>query len=194
MKAAARCGGACLDQMNFQNHTSRPHSHLNAAMPLETCRYQCPRIRERGKMANTTTPSTSIQADIPPTPSATPSPIKEQLRTTHTTSASSFPVPVGDGFDPSELHSALHPPPSASSSTWTPEIEYAEVTIADLTPGPRTVTFMGRVVGLTDVGNVQRGPRSARGGLRCVVRDAGGRVTVGLPLIPPVGLGMGDQW
>ena len=71
----------------------------------------------------------------------------------------------------------LQPPPA---QPWTPNGDYEECEIKDLQPGPKAVTFMGRVANLFDLGNVQKGPRSARGGVKVCVRDEGAAVTVRL--------------
>ena len=158
-------------RQNLEQSIPRPHLIPNRLEEQLATNFSLPYIP--ANMAATSKPSNAIQAYFPPTPSATPSPTKPHRAINASASAPPTPAPVGDGFTPSEVQAALHHP-----STWTPETEYAEVEIQDLIPGPRAVTFMGRVVGLMDVGNVQRGPRSAKGGLRLVVRDGGAGVTV----------------
>lgn len=87
------------------------------------------------------------------------------------------PTPIGDGFTTQEIQDALQSQPSATDP-WTPPSEYAECAIADLQPGPRAVTFMGRVANVFDVGHSPKTPRSARGCVKVCVRDCGGAVTV----------------
>lgn len=115
-------------------------------------------------MTSPNRPSASIQAYFPPTPTSTPSPTKP----------SPDPAPIGDGFTPSELQRALHPP----EQLWSPPTEYEDVEIAELRPGPGPVTFMGRVANLFDVGVSGKGEKRARGCLKVCVRDGGGGVTV----------------
>lgn len=120
------------------------------------------------------TTSNSIQAYFPPTP--TSSPTKPSPPKPPQTSAT--PAPPGDGFTPSER---VLPAP-ALCQPWSPPdgVEYADVAIGDLVPGPAAVTFMGRVCNLFDVGTSAKGERAARGCVKVVVRDEGGCVTVSL--------------
>lgn len=114
-------------------------------------------------MGNSNRTSASIHAYFPPTPTPTLSPTK----------SGTAPAPVGDGFTPEEVQSALQPP-----QPWSPPTEYEEVGIEELVLGPKAVTFMGRVANLCDVRNAQKTPRSARGAVKVCVRDDGGAVTV----------------
>jgi len=110
----------------------------------------------------------SIQAFFPPTPNS--SPVK---------SASSPPssdVPVGDGFTAEEKQEALKPQPA---EPWHPTVEYEDCEIRDLYPGPRAVTFMGRVANIFDVANIPKTPRSAKGCVKLCVKDDTGAITVG---------------
>jgi hypothetical protein len=107
----------------------------------------------------------SIQAFFPPNPST--SPPKSLPQTS--------PPPVGDGFTPTELESALQP---ATPKTWHPPTEYTEHAIRDLYPGPQAVTFMGRVANIFDVTNAPKTPRSAKGCVKLCVKDDSGAVTV----------------
>jgi hypothetical protein len=105
----------------------------------------------------------SIQAFFHPTPAAS-SPAKQP-------SSSS----IGDGFTPEELEDALKPTPA---EPWQPKVDYLECEIRDLYPGPRAVTFMGRVANIFDVANVPKTPRSAKGCVKLCVKDDHDAVTV----------------
>jgi len=110
--------------------------------------------------------NTSIQAYFPPTPN--PSPTKS------TASAPSDPS-TGDGFTAEEVREALKPRPA---EPWHPAVEYADCEIRDLYPGPRAVSFMGRISNVFDVTNTPKTPRSAKGCVKLCVKDDTGAVTV----------------
>jgi hypothetical protein len=64
----------------------------------------------------------------------------------------------GDGFTEEELSSALDP----LNRKWEPEREYEESGIEDLIPGPRAVTFSGRVVNMSTIwGRTPKQPKAA---------------------------------
>lgn len=111
---------------------------------------------------------TSIQAFFTPTPSASPTKCSTIL-------PSSSETPVGDGFTAEEVREALKPKPV---EPWHPPVEYAECEIRDLYPGPRAVTFMGRVANIFDVLNTPKTPRSAKGAVKLCVKDDKGAITV----------------
>lgn len=109
--------------------------------------------------------NSSIQAFFTPTPSSS-SPTKQA-------SSSS----IGDGFTQEELREALKPAPV---EPWQPKVDYVECEIRDLHPGPRAVTFMGRVANIFDVANAPKTPRSAKGCVKLCVKDDHDAVTVRL--------------
>ncbi|KAM0720908.1 hypothetical protein Q7P37_003193 [Cladosporium fusiforme] len=104
--------------------------------------------------------NSSIQAFFPPNSS-----------TTKQTSSS----PIGDGFTATEIENGMKPVPE---KPWQPEADYAECEIRELYPGPRAVTFMGRVANIFDVSNAPKSPRSAKGCVKLCVKDDHGAVTV----------------
>lgn len=108
---------------------------------------------------------TSIQAYFPPAP--TSSPEKSYI-------PSSDP-PSGDGFTAEEVQDAVKAKPA---EPWHPPGEYAELEIQDLEPGPKAVTFMGRVANIFDVANTPKTPRSAKGCMKLCVKDDKGAITV----------------
>ncbi|OQO09850.1 hypothetical protein B0A48_04202 [Cryoendolithus antarcticus] len=115
--------------------------------------------------------NTSIQAFFQPTPST--SPIKP-AQTSNPISET-----IGDGFTATEVQNALRPAPSSLTDTWHPTAEYAECEIRDLQPGPRAVTFMGRVANIFDVGvGTGKTPKSAKGCVKLCVKDERAAVTV----------------
>lgn len=107
----------------------------------------------------------SIQAFFTPSPS----PVK---LASHPPASNN---PPGDGFTAEEVSEALRPPPSQQ---WCPSVEYAEYDVRDLQPGPRALTFMGRVANIFDVTNTPKTPRSAKGCVKLCVKDSTGAVTV----------------
>lgn len=110
----------------------------------------------------------SIQAFFTPAPSSSPSKV---------TSASppSVEKAVGDGFTAEEVQDALQPKPKEQ---WHPPVEYLDCDIRDLIPGPRAVTFMGRIANIFDVLNTPKTPRSAKGCLKLCVKDDKAAITV----------------
>ncbi|KAK3715967.1 hypothetical protein LTR37_006697 [Vermiconidia calcicola] len=112
----------------------------------------------------------SIQAFFSPTP--IPSPIKSSATTA---SPPASETAVGDGFTADEVREALRP---KLAEPWHPPAEYADCEIRDLYPGPRAVTFMGRVANIYDVANAPKSPRAAKGCLKLCVKDDKAAITV----------------
>lgn len=84
------------------------------------------------------------------------------------------PTKTGDGFTEDELNEALDP----LTRKWNPEREYDELSIAELVPGPRAVTFMGRVVNLSTVfGRSTKQPKAA-GWHYVVLKDDSAAISV----------------
>lgn len=115
----------------------------------------------------TGTNDASIQAFFLPTPGC--SPLKTPASSK--TSVSS----VGDGFTPEELQNALRP---KSNEPWHPSLDYEDCSIRDLSPGPRAVSFMGRIANIFDVANTPKTPRSAKGCVKLCIKDDTGAITV----------------
>jgi hypothetical protein len=90
---------------------------------------------------------TSIQGFFSPTPSSS---------TTKSAIPSSDSA-IGDGFTAEEVQEALKP---KSANPWHPSVEYAELEIRDLEPGPKAVTFMGRIANIFDVANLPKAASS----------------------------------
>lgn len=64
----------------------------------------------------------------------------------------------GDGFTEEELADAIDP----LNRKWEPEREYDELNIDEIIPGPRAVTFVGRVVNVnTMFGRSPKQPKAA---------------------------------
>ena len=94
--------------------------------------------------------------------------------TTSAQAAPPSPAKAGDGFTEEELADALDP----LHRKWDPEREYEEVGISGLVPGPRAVTFVGRVVNMrTMLGRDAKMPK-ARGWHGIVLRDDEGAISV----------------
>jgi len=64
----------------------------------------------------------------------------------------------GDGFTEEELADAFDP----LNRKWNPEREYEDSTIDQLIPGPKAVTFVGRIVNFTTIfGRSQKQPKAS---------------------------------
>ncbi|EDN91607.1 hypothetical protein SS1G_01010 [Sclerotinia sclerotiorum 1980 UF-70] len=82
----------------------------------------------------------------------------------------------GDGFTEEELIEAVDP----LTRKWNPSREYENLGVGELVPGPKAVTFIGRVVSFTTIiGKSAKQPR-ARGWHYTGVRGEGGVVSVKL--------------
>ncbi|KAL2071499.1 hypothetical protein VTL71DRAFT_12734 [Oculimacula yallundae] len=86
------------------------------------------------------------------------------------------PVKAGDGFTEEELSDAVDP----LSRKWNPEREYEKMNISQLIPGPRAVTFVGRVVNLsTFFGRVPKQPKAA-GFSSLIIKDDTAAISIKL--------------
>lgn len=64
----------------------------------------------------------------------------------------------GDGFTEKELADAKDP----LNRKWKPERDYEELDIGDLCPGPKAVTFVGRIANVSTIwGRSQKQPKAA---------------------------------
>lgn len=84
------------------------------------------------------------------------------------------PSKPGDGFTEAELSDALDP----LHRKWNPEREYEECSISQLVPGPRAVTFVGRVVNVRTIVGVDKKQPKAKGFHALILRDDEGAVSV----------------
>ena len=86
----------------------------------------------------------------------------------------------GGGFTEEELADALDP----LNQKWNPEREYEEQGIGQLVPGPRAVTFAGRIVNINTVfGSSQKQPK-ASGWHYLIVKDDTAAISV-CPILSP---------
>jgi hypothetical protein len=84
------------------------------------------------------------------------------------------PLRRGDGFTEQELVDAMDP----LNRKWNPEREYEESTIDQLIPGPKAVTFVGRIVNFTTIfGQSQKQPK-ASGWHYMLVKDDSAAISV----------------
>ncbi|RDL39137.1 Uncharacterized protein BP5553_03477 [Venustampulla echinocandica] len=91
-------------------------------------------------------------------------------------SANPSPSSRADGFTEEELADAFDP----LNRKWNPEREYEETTIDNLIPGPRAVTFVGRVVNFSTIlGNSQKQPQ-ATGWHYLVIKDDTAAISIKL--------------
>ncbi|KAF2825825.1 hypothetical protein CC86DRAFT_467442 [Ophiobolus disseminans] len=90
------------------------------------------------------------------------------------------PTKNSDGFTAEEVQSALRPVGISGATQWTPTLEYDEVDLGDLEPGPRNLTLMGRVVNFYNVTKPSKQHRAAQGYLKVQLADNTGVLTVRL--------------
>jgi len=84
------------------------------------------------------------------------------------------PAKPGDGFTEEELADALDP----LHRKWNPEREYEECSISQLIPGPRAVTFIGRIVNLKTVAGRDAKQPKASGFHVLIVKDDSAAISV----------------
>ncbi|KAI7483291.1 hypothetical protein KC357_g3403 [Hortaea werneckii] len=117
-------------------------------------------------METTTADALAPRARYPPTPESSPT----------KPTATLLPGPyIGDGFTSQEKSYALKPD---FAQPWVPPADYEECQIRELYPGPRAVTFMGRVANIFDIPNTPKTARSAKGCVKLCVKDETGAITV----------------
>lgn len=98
----------------------------------------------------------------------------KEVRLEKTAPAAAELPKAGDGFTEDELASAIDP----LNRKWDPEKEYEELSIDQLIPGPRAVTFVGRIVNLsTRFGSNPKQPR-ATGWHFMIIKDDSGAISV----------------
>lgn len=83
----------------------------------------------------------------------------------------------GDGFTTSEIQKALE---ASKPGPWVPDTDYEEFTIGDLLPGPRHVTFSGRIANLNDAPSPSYVPKPAKGNVRLTLVDDTGSIIIRL--------------
>jgi hypothetical protein len=88
--------------------------------------------------------------------------------------ADASPVPR-DGFTDAEIDAVLNP---TSDNNWLPVQEYDQEDIISLIPGPRCVTFQGRVANFYDQATPSKKPRAAKGCVKLIIKDDTGAITV----------------
>ncbi|KAJ4290447.1 hypothetical protein N0V90_010663 [Kalmusia sp. IMI 367209] len=81
----------------------------------------------------------------------------------------------GDGFTSEERER-----PSPTSIGWTPALEYEESDIGSLSPGPRHLTLMGRIVNFYTIAKPSKCPKAAQGYIKIMLADDTGAMTVRL--------------
>ncbi|RMZ35067.1 hypothetical protein D0859_00805 [Hortaea werneckii] len=117
-------------------------------------------------METTTADALAPRVCYPPTPDSSP---------TKPTATLLPGQSVGDGFTSQEKSDALKPD---FAQSWVPPADYEECQIRELYPGPRAVTFMGRVANIFDIPNTPKTARSAKGCVKLCVKDETGAITV----------------
>ena len=87
---------------------------------------------------------------------------------------------TGDGFMSSERSAAA----SVTPGDWTPRHDYDELSIGELVPGPRWVSFTGRIVTLYDQNIESKMSKAAKGCLKVLVSDERAIILVSSHCIP----------
>lgn len=113
----------------------------------------------------------TIKSFFEPTPSCSQSPRKGDARILPT-----IPPSIADDFTESELRrlETLSPGPDH----WMPQQNYEDVSIGELAPGPRRVSFTARVVNLHDQSVNSEMQTSGKGCLKILVKDDGALILV----------------
>ena len=65
-----------------------------------------------------------------------------------------------------------------SAGSWVPEVDYREVDIEALVPGPQCVLLVGRIANFYDQSTPSKMPKAARGCIKMIVKDDTGALTV----------------
>ena len=99
---------------------------------------------------------------------------KEAPVQSETNASTTYAIEPGDGFTGEEIDAALHP----TLHKWQARVEYHEIDIKDLVPGPGCVQVTGRVVNFHDQINVSKMPQAAKGSIKIIVKDDTGAMVV----------------
>ena len=83
-------------------------------------------------------------------------------------------IGLSDGFTAEEVENVLHPP----ATSWSPIHGYEKIKIDALEPGPKFITFMGRIVNLYNISKSSKRERTAKGFFKLTVADDSGTVMV----------------
>lgn len=78
-----------------------------------------------------------------------------------------IPASIGDGVTEAELKNIE----TRTPVDWHPQHDYEDVSISDLAPGPRRVSFTARVVNIYDQNVNSKMLKSAKGCLKVLVKD-----------------------
>lgn len=81
-----------------------------------------------------------------------------------------------DGFTGDEIDSVLYP----KLHRWQPRVEYQDVDIGSLVPGPGRVALTARIVNFYDQVTPSKMPRAAKGCSKVIVKDDTGAMVVSL--------------
>jgi hypothetical protein len=107
---------------------------------------------------------------------------KREVRIQNTEAPEAISAKPGDGFTEEELADALDP----LNRKWNPEREYEELNISQLVPGPRAVTFCGRIVNLNTVHGRNPKQPKASGWHFLIVKDDSAAISVRFHPFPPL--------
>ncbi|KAH7371258.1 hypothetical protein BKA66DRAFT_470009 [Pyrenochaeta sp. MPI-SDFR-AT-0127] len=93
---------------------------------------------------------------------------------------SSSPTKNGDGFTVEEMKVTSLPAGASAPNHWTPTLDYEEVNLGSLEPGPRNLALRGRVVNFYDTLKPSKSHKAAQGCLKIMLADDTGVLTVRL--------------
>lgn len=81
---------------------------------------------------------------------------------------------MSDGFTDAEVEATIHP----KLHKWQPHVEYENMDIGSLSPGPGCVALVGRVVNFYDQSTPSKRPQAAKGCFKVIVKDDTGAMMV----------------
>lgn len=99
---------------------------------------------------------------------------KREVHVQNTEAPEAISAKPGDGFTEEELADALDP----LNRKWNPQREYEELYISQLVPGPRAVTFCGRIVNLNTIHGRNPKQPKASGWHFLIVKDDSAAISV----------------
>ena len=118
-------------------------------------------------------PKTSPSKESPTTMKVTNSPDDGFIRNDMGGLKLGTDVP-SDGFTEEEMDAVLHP----RLHTWRPRVEYQDVDIGSLVPGPGCVVLTARIVNFFNQAMSSKMPQAAKGCLKVIVKDDTGAMVV----------------
>ena len=94
--------------------------------------------------------------------------------TQRTNTLLTFDSSISDGFTPEEMDTTQDLP----VEQWETNQDYTDISVGDLVPGPRKVTFVARIVNFYNQPIASKKPQAAKGCLNLLVKDDTAAITV----------------